>query len=167
MSYLISDLAFPKNANDINLEKLQAAFILKFTNYIEWPARKSPFAIAVLNNPELYNSMKEVFEGKTINEQVVTLIHLDKLEHKRDKNINFNIICIKHINSALAKELSQLGTSGLLTITQDPNGPNEHTVINFYVTDEGKLRFDIDNSKAESHQLKINSRLLNLARNSK
>lgn len=158
--------AHAQDSGDVNLEKLQAHFILKFTSYIEWPSSSDAFTIGVLSNPELYNTMKEVFEGKKVAGRAVVLEHLDKLDGKHNKK-NYSIIHAKQIDVSLVKELNLLNSAGLLTISQDPSGLQGRALINFYVSNDGKLRFEIDNSKAEQHQLKINSRLLNLAKNSK
>lgn len=150
-------------AEEASLEKLQAAFIFKFTNYIEWPAQDSgTFTIGVYDNPEMFEAIKEAFAGKTVKNQPVAVSALKKL----DKGTSFNILLLKNSVAAQSKDLLQLKKSGLLTVSYNPEGIAENVVINFYMS-QNNLRFEIDNVKAGENNLKINSRLLNLAKSSK
>lgn len=151
-------------AEEVSLEKLQAAYIFKFTNYIEWPAQNSnPFIIGVMDDTEMFEALNEAFKGKTIQNQAVTVLPIKKL----DKKVIYNILLINNSDASLTKDLSQINSSGLLTVSYSPHGLPEKVVINFYMGNQDHLRFEINNEQAGKNNLKINSRLLNLARSSK
>ena len=146
---------------DVQLEQLKAAFIYKFALYIEWPKKTEPFTIAVLKNQELYKSMKDAFEGKSIGERKVIVNHIETIE----KSTKFDILHINDISATPGLMLDKLPKSGLLIITHSKSIHPE-AIINFY-QDEANLKFEINADRAISNNLKINSRLLNLSRNQK
>lgn len=149
---------------NVTFESLQAIFIYKFTMYIEWPSEKGKiFKIGVLNNKEMYLAIKDIFQGKLIRNRPVYVVNLSNLD-KKDK---YNILHIKKIDQNVAYEVRQLQHSGLLTVTQDDQGLAEEALINFYIEKTDKLRFEINNERSYLHDLKINSRLLNLSRRPK
>ena len=158
-------MATPVSAQpkEVELEKLKAVFIYKFTNYIEWPKTGGDFNVGVVDSPKTYEAMKEVFEGKSIAGRKVTLSSLKK----PNKNVPYDILYIQHIDTEVQSELGQLKSSGLLIITQSEKGRHEKAAINFYLDADDKLSFEIDNERAIQHDIKINSRLLNLSRNRK
>lgn len=152
------------HASDVSFEGLQAVYIHKFSNYIEWPKQKnSNFVVAVLDNPEIYQAMRELFEGKLIDNRPAIILNLKKI----DKNERYDILHINEMDGVLIKEIKPISEQDILIISQDPQGLNEYVSINFFLETDGKLRFDINLSRANQNHLKINSRLLNLARNLK
>lgn len=151
-------------AKEVNPESLQAAYIQKFINYIEWPvSTEEKFTIAVLNNSPMFEALKVTFVNGVVLGKQVQVIHLLKLE----KNASYNILHTSKVDQAFIKELSQLKTQGLLVVGQAESGPHDHLQISFFIDPDGKLRFDINQTSALEHGLKINSRLLNLARSLK
>jgi hypothetical protein len=148
------------SAKEIKLESLKAAFIFKFTNYIDWPQKSTPFTIAVLNNDEMYAALESIFEGKKVHGRDVVITHVKKIE----KTDSYDVLHVKEIDSSLAPTLSHLEKQGLLVITQSEKGMNKKAIINFYLDEEDRLKFEINADQASSSNLKINSRLLNLSK---
>jgi len=142
-------------------EELQAAYIQKFINYIEWPPIDDPyFIIAVFGNPKEFESLRKIFDDKKISNRQAVVVHLPKL----DLTNRYDIIHIKDIDTKTEKELQKLENKPVLIISQDLKTISKEVTINFFLEEEGKLRFDINNQKALKSKIKINSRLLNLAR---
>lgn len=145
----------------VSYENLQAAYIHKFTNYIEWPANKSHnFVIGVVDNPEAYEALKKELDGSMIENRRVQVVKLDKI----DPNDKYDILHVTKIDRHILKEIPRTPLKNTSIISQDPQGLNEHALINFFMEDSGKLRFDINQAKATQLDIRINSRLLNLAR---
>lgn len=145
-------------ATEVRLEHLQAAFIFKFTNYIEWPSMEDKtFNIAVYNNDEMYEALRATFDGRVVNGKNAVVINLKKF----DKGFRCNIL---YVHEALPISLEHLTQKGLLTISHGNKGPQNGILINFYVDHEDKLRFEINSESAVDHSLKINSRLLKVSR---
>lgn len=141
-------------------EELQAAYIQKFINYIEWPASSnSQFMIAVYQNENEFEAMKGALEGKKIQDRSAVVVHLTKFDHTQ----NYEIVHVKTFDHSTAKELHKLLNKPTLVIAQDLEALTKEVVINFFL-ENGKLRFDINIERANEINLKINSRLLKLAR---
>lgn len=151
-------------AKNVNPESLQAAYIQKFINYIDWPPSvDDKFTIAVLNNPPMHEALTAAFTNGVVLGKQVQIIHIDKIE----KKASYNILHISKVDQGLIKELAQLNLQGLLIVSQSESGSSEHVQISFFFDEQKKLRFDINQTSALEHSLKINSRLLNLARSLK
>lgn len=148
-------------AVEVSYENLQAAYIHKFTNYIEWPNTKSHnFVIGVVSNPDAYEALRNELDGAMIENRRVKVIKLDKI----DPNEKYDILHVTKIDRDILKEIPRTPLKNASIISQDPQGLNEHALINFFMEDSGKLRFDINKAKATQLDIRINSRLLNLAR---
>ena len=158
---LLSSLAFPADVNQVSL---QAAYVKKFIDYIEWPAiSQEKFAIGIVNYPAMVKAINETFAEKVISGKSVEISHLEKVDPK----VNYNILIFNQLPEGSLKILSKVEKRGLLVISFDDSGNMEYAQINFFLDQEGKLRFDINQTSTLEHGLKINSRLLNLARSLK
>jgi hypothetical protein len=136
-----------------DLEKMEAIYIQKLINYIDWPETKGDeFVIAVEGQDGLFQHLEETFRSPLMGKTV-------KIVHYDPKNISFTprILCLFTSREKIPPQ------PGLLVITQRDEGIPDGAVINF-VLEEGKLRFDINNSEAQRRELRINARLLKLAR---
>lgn len=141
----------PVYGAESELENLEAAFIHKFINYVEWPSLGGEaFVIGVLDSDLLYEKLKALY-NRPVGGKTIKVIKVDKI----DPASRFDIF--------ISKSSRGLPPGPVLTITDENGGPREGAVLNFLVF-QGKLRFDIDNTEAQRRGLKINSRLLNLSR---
>lgn len=151
-------------AKEVNPESLQAAYIQKFINYIDWPpSPDDKFTIAVLNNQSMYEALTKAFLNGVVLGKQVNVIDIEKIE----KNVSYNIIHVSKADQSFLKELKHLNRQGLLVIGHHELGACDGIQICFFFDGEQKLRFDINQTLALENSLKINSRLLNLARSLK
>ncbi len=149
------------SAKNVNPESLQAAYIQKFINYIEWPAStEDKFTIGVLNNPAMFEALSEAFANGVVLGKQVQIINIERL----DKKAFYHILHTSKVDQGFIKEVGLLKNHGLLVIAHNDSGSSDQVQISFFIDDDGKLRFDINQTSALEHGLKINSRLLNLAR---
>lgn len=163
-STALTCLSVTSFAKNVNPESLQAAYIQKFINYIDWPlSTEEKFTIAVLNNQPMYEALTEAFSNGVVLGKQVQVISIDKIE----KKTSYNILHVSRIDTAFIKELGQAKRQGLLVVGKIDSGASDHIQISFYFDGDGKLKFDINQTSALEHGLKINSRLLNLARSLK
>lgn len=143
---------FTAHANEIDLARLQTAFIEKMIHYVEWPPYEGDsFVILIRQDDRALHSALQSIEDKLVLGKDVKIFDGDKPK-------NPQVLILKTTSSQ--KFSSSTGT---LIITQDSEGLTDASMINFFLED-GKLRFDINHSLAQKKGLKINSRLLKLAR---
>lgn len=137
------------------LQRLEAAYIQKIINYVDWPGTgEGEFVISVSGDDELLARLSEAFTGP-VRGKTVRVVKSTKASSPEVR-----IICLSGEKDDIPSH------HGLLVITRHEKSFRDGAVINFVLEGE-KLRFDIDNTEAQRRGLKINSRLLNLARNLK
>lgn len=155
LSILFSNLCLAAYGSESDLERLQSLYIQKIIHYVEWPANGSDrFTIAIYDNEKLFTALTETFNEKVINGKTVHVVKADKSL----KIGNVHIVCAQQ-----SEKFKLLPAQGVLYITTDTSGLQGKSILNFF-EEEGKLRFDINQSKASESNLRINSRLLKLAR---
>lgn len=143
------------HAGEIDLARLQTAFIEKMIHYVEWPQYEGDsFVIAFRQDDRAFLSALQELEDNLVLGKDVKIYDGEKPKKPQ-------VLLLKTTNS---QKFS--ASSGTLIITQDPVGLSDESMINFFV-EEGKLRFDINHTLAQQKGLKINSRLLKLARHVK
>lgn len=145
-------------------EKIQAAFIWQFLQFIEFPAPanpQEPFVIGVVGTTrvELFLSdivkQKQLGEGRTVELRKITNI---------DDIVRCNAVFIAPAESVrLAQILSKTRGKSILTIGRDDTLLEKGGLVNFYV-ESAKVRFEYNADEIPSSKLRFSSKLLRLGR---
>ncbi len=137
---------------------VKAAFLLHFTKFIKWDkdafhSERDPFELCVYRtNP--FGPVLDTFRDKKIlhretNTRVITSVQQASSCH---------LLFVPHTEHRAIRFIGEDGVvPNLLLITEERNG----AVITFLKKD-GKIRFHIDQSKAQAAGLRISSQLLKL-----
>ncbi|EEF60376.1 YfiR family protein [Pedosphaera parvula] len=156
--------------------QVKAAFVYNFAKFVEWPVsafRGPADSITIGVVGETGNGFEEALEqtirGKTINGRHLEKRHVNSPEDVGNCQIIFFCRLEKKAfgdfeKGRQIKFLRLLEKQSVLTVGETDWFLHNGGVINFIV-EEGKVRFDIDKSKAQKLSLKISSKLLNLAKN--
>lgn len=161
-SILIFVLALFIGKANAQADKYKALFIYNFTKHIEWPAntKSGDFVIAVIGQKTLYDKLIEVTNAKKVGSQNIVV----NMYKNIDEVGNCNIAVLSPGNSTPKKleiVVGKVGASTLI-VSNGNNSAIRGATINF-VIQEGKLKFELNNSEAAKRQLKISSYLHNLA----
>lgn len=178
--------------NDKNLTtayQLKAAFLYNFMKFVEWPDNSSrsdnsgqppkPFVLCVLGEDSLKAPLNSLAD-KTIKDRPVKVLFIDSFETVKKKNREATVedyldqlqktIVSCHLlfvgaaeKERLAEILKLSEKKPILTVSDISNFASLGGVIEF-VTENNKMRFDINLISAEAKTLKISSQLLQLAR---
>jgi hypothetical protein len=145
--------------------QIKAAFICKFGNYVEWPAREkrpadAPFVIGVISSGKLVDELVRAASGQTANGRPIVVRKLAKGDPVDDLAV---IFVTRGHAAELADALAAVRGRPILTITESDDAPVAGSMVNFVVVDD-RVRFDIALQPAEQSSLKISGRLLALAR---
>jgi hypothetical protein len=145
--------------------RVKAAFVYKFGDYIEWPpeafdAPDSPLVIGVVGADALADELARIAQGHPIGGRRVAI---KKLRYG-DPLSGLHVVFIgrsdmRRVTAAIAASKGRPA----LTITETADGLKLGSVINFVVV-SNKVRFDVALPPAEASRLKISSRLLAVAR---
>lgn len=145
--------------------EVKAAFLQKFTSFIEWPHYvfpydDSPFVIGILGSDPFGDVLSEVIADHVVNERSFVI---RRWERASDVS-HCQILFISDSEAPhLADILLKLPAEGLLTVSDIPDFAGSGGVIGFFV-EENRMRFEVNIEAARKADLKISSKLLNLAR---
>lgn len=140
--------------------EVKAAFIYNFAKFVEWqkPADEA-LPLCIIGDDPFGSAIKNV-EGKTVAGKRIAVRRIKSLEELKGCQMLF-------ISSSEKRKLGEItGLAkdiGILTISDTENFAEKGVVINLYM-EEDNVRFEINIDAASDARLKINSRLLSLAR---
>lgn len=159
---------FPSQAAiaDESLEqKVKAAFLYKFSAYVDWPSHAfasatSPFSVCVVDsNPDFNSTLEKMVSGEKVNGRPVVVRQVNMAEEEAGCHILY-------IGSSdpqrAAQAVEAVRGNNTLTVSEDAS----QGIIGFLVADN-RVRFNINDEAAAENGLVISSKLLDLAVNVK
>lgn len=154
---LLFAFSFSLNAQ---YEKLQTAFIYNFTKYMEWPSnyRSGDFVVGVINNQEMVTTLNAMVSGKKVGDQTIVVKTFGSVNDASDCHLIF-------LPESLAGDLDALKnklTGSTLIVGNSSGLAKKGADINFVVVG-GKLSFEMNKSSISTKNIKVNSRLEQLA----
>jgi hypothetical protein len=157
-------LPFCSQAADAPLAyKVQAAFLLNFTKFIEWPASAfaaadSPVAICILGDDPFGSALDQIVEGEVANGRKISIQRINRAPTPQSCQVVF----VGKPDKEALKILPALGL-GVLTVSEGSSFVRGGGMIAF-VLENRRVRFDINLTVAENAGLKLSSKLLSVAR---
>lgn len=152
-------LAVPLRGQDVTLEyQVKAVFVYNFTRFVEWPAQaqSGPVTICVAGRNPLGSFLEDTVRNETVGGRlIVTRVILEP-------DPTCRVVYIPR-GAATPAYLRVARGAPVLTIGEADDFLEAGGIINFYLVND-KVRFEISTHAAERAQLRISSRLLQLAR---
>ncbi len=142
--------------------KYHPIFIYNFSKYIEWPTvNKDEFVITVVGNDMAFREMLDIVEKKkTIKER--------KLVVKKSKNISeagpSDVLFVTKSEKLSPSDVKAKQQQGTLIITEHKNMAESASHINFIITADSKIGFELNSALAEASGLKVSNALAGLAK---
>lgn len=161
---LLIALTIPSHAQ-YNERELKAAFLIRFTQFVEWSGReggKSPASvvIAVLNNPRMAADITRIAAKEDRSQIPVVAKSISRVEDAIDCHVLF---VPSEETARFRADASDIRRKPILVVGESPGFAQAGGHINFYL-DGSHIRFEINAESARSSGLQISSRLLSLAR---
>lgn len=156
--------AAPAAAEPLPEDELKAAFLFKFGNYIEWPpgtfaTPHSAIVIGIAGDAAIADALHQLIRGRRIAERPLRVLRLDA----HDDPVEVHILFVGR-DDRYAMLLQRTAQRPVLTVTdQDAFEPAPYSTISF-VRDGNRLRFDVALDEARRRGVRINARLLAVAR---
>jgi len=147
-------------------ERIQAAYLHKFLNYVEWPApmlaqADTPYVIGVAGDDVVADELAHIAAGRSVNNRGVIV----KRVLPGDALSGLHMLFIGDgERSRLAQWLRMARGRAILTVSATDGGLDQGSIINFQNVD-GKVRFEVSIDAAEQSGLRLNSRLFSVATN--
>lgn len=144
-------------------EKYQSLFIYNFTKYIKWPDAYNgdKFVIGVFGDSEIYNSLSAMANSK---KKTATGKNIEIKKFSSTSDINdCNILFVsQNVAGDLGQIDSNTASEPVLIITDSPGLATQGAVINF-IEKDGKIKFELNESKASDRGLIVSGSLTSLA----
>ncbi len=153
-----------EGAQPMDEYQVKAAFVVKFAGFVEWPpaAFKSPadpLTVCVLGRNPFGHQLESMVEGKSVDGRAFAL---REITDPRDA-IACHILFISSSERLRFRSiLDVLKSTSVLPVGDSDDFIAEGGVINLRL-DGGKVRIEIDARAAKVKNLRISSRLLELA----
>lgn len=141
--------------------KLHSVYIYGFTRYVIWPDdhNEGDFEIMVLGDTPMLEELKSLAAAKKVGERAIRITKINSAAEIKKCNILF----IPSANSdKLGDVVTRIGNKSTLIITEEPGLGTKGSHINF-IQKDGKLAFELNQSAATKHNLKISNTLSGMA----
>ena len=143
--------------------QLKAAFLYKFTKFVEWPPEdfigSAPnIVVGVLGSGPMEDALQAI-QGKEVLGRTVTIRHVEDLEGTADCHVLF----IDHSEEPRLEEiLHKVASLNILTVSEMDHFAERGGMINFIIKNN-KVSFEVNPEAATEANLRISSKLLRLA----
>jgi hypothetical protein len=143
---------------------VKAAYLYKFSGYVEWPpacfeSATAPLVFGVIGDPEVADELERQTKVRSPGQRPVTVMRLRAFDHLPPIHVLF-------IGRSQADRLSALIRTAherpILVITDTEHAVAQGSMINFN-TIEGHVRFEVGLGAARQARLTLSSRLLAVA----
>lgn len=147
-------------------ERVQAAYLHRFLNYVEWPQAvlpqaDTPYVIGIAGDDTVADELARIAAGRSVNNRGVIV----KRVLPGDSLHNLHMLFIGAGERArLAQWLRMAKGRPILAVTATEGGLDLGSGINFQTVD-GRVRFEVSVDAAEQSGLRLNSRLFSVATN--
>ena len=163
LTLAVSTPAVAQREAEIN--KLKAAFIFQFANFVEWPEEAlgddgDPFVICIVGNESLGEILKGAVRGKSVRGREVEIRTMDGSSDLTSCQIMF---VDDEDRRDVPRVIDEYATQPVLTVGDSDDFTSEGGIIRLY-PEASKLRIEINIDAAERAGLKISSKLLSLAK---
>lgn len=161
----------PAEADTISRQEIQAAFIIKFIKYIQWPDHASGgkesqwFTIAVLGDNN-YTGLFEPFQNRLFKDRKLRIIRsADGREIREAGEGEIQILVAgQGQEKTLSELLSLFSGQPVLTFGDFPGFIQKGGMVNFYRKPSNRIGFELNMDARERSGIKISSHLLRMAK---
>jgi hypothetical protein len=143
---------------------VKAAYIYNFAKFVEWEPgaleRQGEFIIGMLGDDPFGNVLEHALEDKMVGSYPISVRRFSTLDEAKPAQI---LYVPASRETDLAALHATLRGDAVLTIGDTPGFAERGVMINFFITRDNKVRFEVNLREAESSGLRLSSQLLKLA----
>lgn len=144
-------------------QEIKATYLYNFAKFVDWPPGKSkydPLVICVTQKSPVRSSLEFLAKNKSIKERPLQVHLVDKARSVNECNILY--LTTEDIKS-LPGIKQKLSSKDLLSVGEAPNFLTLGGQVQFFI-EKDKVGFEFNLSAVERAGLKVDARVLNLAR---
>lgn len=144
--------------------KVKAAFLFNFAKFTTWPPSKVRSAdttlnLCVLGVGPMAAVLQETVRGRTVGGHAIDVMQSPRPEELRRCHVAY---LGQTDDGRIAQDLQALASHGVLTVHEaseaQPGG-----VIRFFLSEGGRVRFEVNVTAASREQLALSSKLLEVS----
>lgn len=144
---------------------VKTVYLVKFANYIEWPKSKASndnvFRIVVVGDAELCKVVEEGFHQRRVKGQEVEVVCSKKIDAL--SNIDMYILTSNKAKD-LEVAMDLCAKQNFLLVTESRGFANQGAHINFYITEEQTLHFEMNKRSLDYNGFEVDFLLLEFAK---
>lgn len=155
----------PQAAASDDLElKVKAAFLFNFAKFATWPPSKvkdadSTLHLCVEGTDELARVLQDTVRGRSVGTHAVDVLVSPRGEELR----RCHIVYVGGTDDGrIAAELAALANDAILTV-HEASEAQAQGVIRFFLSDDGRVRFEVNVAAASRAQVALSSKLLEVS----
>lgn len=138
---------------------VRATYLYKFAPFVDWPAtadpHPGPFSICVVGTDPFGTVLDRAVAGQHVGARPIVIHRMAKA----DRGASCQVMYVNGAAALVKEALQTVDGTPVLTVTDGPATPG---IVDF-VTDNGRVRFRVDDQAAAQNGLTISSKLLSLA----
>ncbi len=162
---LATVVAGDSRADAPTVAQVKATFIVRFVQFVEWPATAFKSAddaivIALLGEDPLATELEAAIATERVNGRAIVLRRVTSADEARRAHV---ALIGRSEATRVPAIVSALAGAAVLSVADVESFARQGGMIAFFVEND-RIRFEINPKQAERVGLAINSRLLNLAR---
>jgi len=145
-----------------NLYEAQAVYLYNICKYMQWPDedQKGNFIIGVFSNDPIASALTKIASTRKYVNQTIEIKIFKTIEEITKTQVLF--VPGKKINS-LTQIVSKIDKNTTLIISDKKGSIALGSAINFVLTEDGKLKFELKKSNILDRGIKLNNSLEKLA----
>lgn len=150
--------------DDVPARTVKATYLYKFAPFVDWPDATAEFPsgefrICVVGSQTFRGMLDRAVQGHTIAGRPIVIQRFSTISG----NPGCSVMFVSGPDAqSVAQTLALVRGSPVLTVTDGAQQPDESGIINF-VTEDSRVRFEINAQAAAANRLTISSKLLSLA----
>lgn len=150
-------------ADDLEL-KVKAAFLFNFAKFTTWPPAKlgtadAPLFLCVHGESPIGRVLQDTVRGRSIGGHSIDVLQSSKADDLK----RCHVVYIGATEDArIAADLQALANHGVLTV-HEAAAAQPAGVVRFFLSDGGRVRFEVNVTAASREQLSLSSKLLEVS----
>jgi hypothetical protein len=145
---------------------VKAEFIERISRLVDWPEQsfassESPMALCLIGDDPFGDYLLKMSKARTIQGRRITLTHVSDLGRLGMCNVVF---VARSEDKRLDKILEQTSGRPILTVADTTGFAERGVLVNFYLSDQQKVRFEVNVGAVNRSGLHISSKILRVAR---
>ena len=142
--------------------KLKGIYMYQFAKKILWPDEFSngDFIIGIYGDEDVYKQFSLSYTNKLIGSQTIKVKYCSNLEEIK----KCHILYVSSLKNGAINQINKNIDYQTLVVSEMSNLASSGAIINFIFKDS-KLKFELNKTKAEEHDLKVGQNIIKLAYN--